>query len=310
MKPQLQLPKVLLSLFLFASCAEIVPNNAQEDLITSSDSDFDTSLYGGQNPNKAAPGFIFLIYASQSRTCHGTRIHRDFVITAAHCFKRSDKASEVTLARLDSQNKITRFRNSVNQIAIHPNYETRAAEVAKAEERKRNGQTVLLPEIYNHSDIALLRLNPNQLPQFNPSEIDYDSGIKDRGSDLLWTEDLQDYLYSKKIQHFSIWSFLDHQNPLAQRESSLKNSYLYLENGWGIGFLSDGLLFGDKEFRGCSGDSGAGVFVQNPKNPKGFLLVSLAITGRPIAPKAQCTLSTVTALMTPKNVRWINSIIK
>lgn len=227
-----------------------------DHFITNDPHSINSSLFGSQPIEGEIPDFMFqLIYNGKQDFCQSVRIHQKYLLTSAHCIYKNNQykdLNQISLAQLDNNGNLITYTNSINRAEIAPGF-------------FKDSPAEFFGKI---NDLAILEINPSRLPLFNPAKSKLIVNLD------LTADSVVSYAAAQGAYDLEIFSFQfnkDLNDPGQYRSSRL---------------LMDIELISEQNFRlfykekttqlkqtPCSGDSGAGVFVQNYN--KQFVLVGL-----------------------------------
>ena len=288
-------------LALVASCSN--PSNFEVPTIT--DNETSTSVFGGKKLNQATPEYIFALTGPHGILCHGTRISDNYILTAAHCFTPDYRATQWPLMRLDSNNKPIYYKNAIVNVTIHPKFKERSAELKELRRmRKESNSTVYVFETINNYDLALVKVRPEALPSNQNNPIEFRSPVFDMISAARGIGIKTAFMYSK----------LNHLN-LIKEDVTLGNRHLELDVFNNFGNDIGNMWVIDKELKIslCEGDSGSGVFIEDPHATNVIYLIGTAVGGSSVGARngiahGQCTKNTTLANVTMAH-EWISEVI-
>jgi prepilin-type N-terminal cleavage/methylation domain-containing protein len=262
------------------------------------------------------PDFIFSLYdrSTQNYFCHATRVSKDFLLTAAHCFfdgyKYTHEAGNTVLVSFSGE-KVSYYAGLVREVILHPKYSEKHRTIEELMSKKKADPSFNIPgggfALANPFDLALIKVDSSQLPDAKEYP------------DLFSGRELIKIFNPKKPNEILVYSHYRHLSKLKPANLKLEKMVMslwapgnvividYKEQSW-----LNASFKNSPDQHICQGDSGSGAFIKNETTQNKITLVGVTSSGREIDEEKHyiCMKYAHFAPISYENTTWIESVMR
>jgi prepilin-type N-terminal cleavage/methylation domain-containing protein len=262
------------------------------------------------------PDFIFSLYDRRTQTyfCQATRVSKDFLLTAAHCFfdgyKYTYEAGNTVLVSFSGE-KVSYYAGLVREVILRPKYSEKQRTIVELQLKKKADPSFIIPgggyALINPFDLALIKVDSSQLPDAKEYP------------DLFSGRDLIKVFDQKRVNEILVYSHYRHLSKLKSAYPNIKLEKMVMSlwapgNVIVIDYKEQSWLNVDFENSPdqhiCQGDSGSGAFIKNETTQNKITLVGVASSGGSIDDSYTCMKRVAFAPISYENTTWIESVMR
>jgi prepilin-type N-terminal cleavage/methylation domain-containing protein len=261
------------------------------------------------------PDFIFSLYnrRTQNYFCQATRVSKDFLLTAAHCFftgyTYTAEATDTVLVSFSGE-QVSYYPGIIREVILHPKYSKKQRTIVELVGKTKADPSFRIPgggfALINPFDLALIKVDSSKLPD-----------VKEY-PDLFSGQDFMKLFNPKRVDEILVYSHYRHLSKLKPANLKLEKMVMslrapgdvyiidYQEQSW----LNASFKSPDQNI--CIGDSGSGAFIKNEATQNKITLVGVTSSGREIDEEKHyiCMKYAHFAPISYENTTWIESVMR